>query len=275
MVGWMVGSPGTSPRHARTPGDRLLLLFSYFHLVSTFFLTAPPCLLNPFSPISPHFPTAAVCNRRDTSTSTSTSPISPHFPPFPPIAPIAPIPPHFPQFPPFPSGALSGTFLPAVLVIFGPCGIVSCPCLGHEAESVPVNVRFCGRSAAFFFCAFALRIALPRNQGPGKGPMYQGWCRLETGWQRGQTDSCFGAFFSLTTHVLKPSTGRSDCYESDPKTVWCPRVWDGRVQTCTQSLNRRGSSGVLRCSPPHWMWEVYLRNGGGGAPGTRQGNGCM
>ena len=25
------------------------------------------------------------------------------------------------------------------------CGVVSCPCLGHEAESVPVNVRFCWR----------------------------------------------------------------------------------------------------------------------------------
>ena len=25
------------------------------------------------------------------------------------------------------------------------CGVVSCPCVAHEAESVPVNVRFCWR----------------------------------------------------------------------------------------------------------------------------------
>ena len=31
------------------------------------------------------------------------------------------------------------------------CGLVSCPCLGHEAEGVPVNVRFCWRYEPFFF----------------------------------------------------------------------------------------------------------------------------
>ena len=30
------------------------------------------------------------------------------------------------------------------------CGFVSCPCLDHETESVPVNVRFCGRYEPFF-----------------------------------------------------------------------------------------------------------------------------
>ena len=31
------------------------------------------------------------------------------------------------------------------------CGFVSCTCLDHEAESVPVNVRFCSRYEGFFF----------------------------------------------------------------------------------------------------------------------------
>ena len=32
---------------------------------------------------------------------------------------------------------------PPPIVQYGFCGLVSCPCLAHEAESVPVNVRFC------------------------------------------------------------------------------------------------------------------------------------
>ena len=31
------------------------------------------------------------------------------------------------------------------------CGLVSCPCLDHEAESVPVNVRFCWHCKPFLF----------------------------------------------------------------------------------------------------------------------------
>ena len=30
------------------------------------------------------------------------------------------------------------------------CGFVSCPCLDHEAESVPVNIGFCWRYEPFF-----------------------------------------------------------------------------------------------------------------------------
>ena len=32
------------------------------------------------------------------------------------------------------------------------CGFVSCPCLDHEAESVPMNVRFCWHYEPSFFC---------------------------------------------------------------------------------------------------------------------------
>ena len=34
---------------------------------------------------------------------------------------------------------------PPTMVQYSFCGVVSCPCLGYEAESVPVNVRFCWR----------------------------------------------------------------------------------------------------------------------------------
>ena len=35
---------------------------------------------------------------------------------------------------------------PPTIVQYCFCGFVSCPCLDHEAESVPVNVRFCWRT---------------------------------------------------------------------------------------------------------------------------------
>ena len=35
---------------------------------------------------------------------------------------------------------------PPTIVRYCFCGLLSCPCLDHEAESVPVNVRFCWRN---------------------------------------------------------------------------------------------------------------------------------
>ena len=40
---------------------------------------------------------------------------------------------------------------PPPVVHFCFCGLASCPCLEHEAESVPVNVRFCRRCEPFSF----------------------------------------------------------------------------------------------------------------------------
>ena len=49
---------------------------------------------------------------------------------------------------------------PSTIVQFCFCGFVSCPCLGHEAESVPVNVRFLLASRTLFPPLFPSRTAV-------------------------------------------------------------------------------------------------------------------
>ena len=43
------------------------------------------------------------------------------------------------------------------------CGIVSCPCLDHEAESVPVNICFCWRYEVTMFVNICQQVSTHVN----------------------------------------------------------------------------------------------------------------
>ena len=119
---------------------------------------------------------------------------------------------------------------PPTIVQFCFCGFVSCPCLDHEAASVPVNVRFFWRYEPFF------------------SPQGQPWFGPHVDWKRGDWGS----------NPEEPRKGAGRRTAGD-----CTRAGLARSEGMKDNLGlMRGRTGTTTCNK--WVaWET------GGGPDQR------